>query len=156
MAHTHTHTHTHTHAHTYGAFTEQGEQLVAVLGHVILNTFVAYTHTHTHTSIISSRTCVRQASFVWATWLIHTCRDTGYLFVWHDSFIWDMTQSHVRHDLFIWDMTQSYVRHESFICDTWLIHMGHDSRCSNISLYIWVATVCRIDKIIGLFCKRDL
>jgi len=45
------------------------------------------------------------------------------------------------------DTTHSYVRHDSFICVTWLLHT------CDITWY-GVALVSRIDKMIGLFCKR--
>jgi len=70
----------------------------------------------------------------YVTWLIY---------MWHDSFIYNMPHSfvtwlmHMWHDSFICDMTHSYVAwlihiwRDSFICEmahsyvTWLIHMWH-------------------------------
>ena len=111
---------------------------------------------------------VRHASCIHAIWQIHTR---------------GMPHSYVRHDRFIraaclirmCDMTDSYVCHASFICVTCLIHV-----CDSVTLHLvcswastrvtWcfhihihinrnkygVASISRLLKIIGLFCKRAL
>jgi len=49
-------------------------------------------------------------AFIYVTWPIHMCH---------------MTPSYVWHDSFICDMTHSYMWHDSLIYVTWLIHMCH-------------------------------
>jgi len=84
----------------------------------------------------------------------------------------DMTHSYVWHDSFVcvaWlfhtcDVTHWYMCRDSLICVPWLIHMcdvihmcfeGHRDELSReaASLRYGVATVSRIDKIVGLFCR---
>jgi len=54
-------------------------------------------------------------SFICVTWLIHMC-DMTHSYVWHDSFICDMTH-------WLRDMTHWCVRYDSSIYVIWLIHM---------------------------------
>jgi len=76
-----------------------------------------------------THSCGSQISSVCVAWLVQMC-DSTHVYVWHDSFIWDMAHTYVWHDLFIWDMTHSYV--------TWLVHMRHDS---------FICSACRVAKI---------
>ena len=79
--------------------------------------------------------CVRHYSFTFVTWLLRVC-DMTFFYVRQDSFTYATWLLRVR------DMTFFYVRHDSFVSFTW----------SSTVLY-GVATVSRIDKIIGLFCR---
>jgi len=123
-------------------------------------------------------------SFIYVTWLIHIC-DMTYSYMWHASFIYvtwlihicDMTHLYMWHDSFIYvtwlihtyDMTHSYMWHDSFIYVTWLSYGWSIHMCAMIldgilihmcamklSLEYGVATICRLLKIIGLFCKKAL
>ena len=98
-------------------------------------------------------------SFIFVTWRIHMC--TAWLI-----HICDMTHLYVRHDTLVvmCDMTHLYLWNYLFICVTWLIHMC-DMR---LDLFICVtnltsacteyrvATISRLLKITGLFCRRAL
>ena len=89
---------------------------------VILHVWIYSNMPHAASHMRQAKSHVRLDSFIWVTWLIHTC---------------DMTQFYERHDSFVYvtcriicakwlihmcDMTHSYVWHDSFICETWLIH----------------------------------
>jgi len=91
------------------------------------------------------------------------------LYVGHSSFIiishiWISWFSNIgmTHSIHMCDMTHSYMRHNSFICgtsffnmwDTIGTHFGTQFIQHNISY--GVATIGRLLKIIGLFCKRAL
>jgi len=104
----HIHTHTHTHMSTF--------VYIHVCIHTCLYTYMfVYTHTYTHTYVAFCRICK---------------------YIWHDSFIRDMTHSYVWHDAFIhvtWriqtcDMIHSNMYHDSFIHVTWLIHICDTTR----------------------------
>ena len=90
--------------------------------------------------------------------------------VWNDSFICVTWLIYVRHDSFMRDMEHSHcycagafqtcliqicattcldVWVDAFTYVTWRIHMWHDSFIRHYG----VATVSRIEKIIGLFCR---
>jgi len=101
---------------------------------------------------------------VWPGFVSDSCWTCHlYLYVWHDSFTWDMSlilmcatwlihmhthlcESHVlcvRHTLHIWDMRDmSLIR----MCATWLIHMSHmwnSSRAQNmfcVYIYTYIYT----------------
>jgi len=105
---------------------------------------------------------IRQDSFIcvmgYMTWLIHMCEVA---FIWDDpphSYVWQA----------IW--------HDSFICVMWHIHVHRSVFvCTLVTFHVWggihvrqpttfrvchvaygVATISRLLKIIGLFCKRAL
>jgi len=131
-----------------------------------------------HDSYISCHTCDSMtrwcvcASFICVPWLIHMCAMI-HSCVCHDSFICLCRgMSHVCH------MTHTYhethhsrsecacVSHDSYIlchtslmkwvcmCVTWLIHiMSHITQEVSVTHHPCHATVSRIDKIIGLFCR---
>jgi len=108
--------------------------------------------------------CEMWLTHVCVSWLIHMC---------------DMTHSYVGCDLFMSEMWLSCLHHDKLICVTWLLicvvrdmtpHMfrsWHDSMCE-VMREIWlthlcdmtdsygVATISRLLKMIGLFCKRAL
>jgi len=91
-------------------------------------------------------------AFICVTWLIHMCYMT-HSYVWHDAFtmLWCVSQSFtcVTWHIHVCDMTPSHVWHDIFIRATWLIHA-----CGMIhSLCYGVATISRLLKIIGLFCR---
>jgi len=105
-------------------------------------------------------------------WLIHMCAMT-LSYVWHDPSICAMTHSYVWHDpsmcvpwlIHMCDMTRSYQS------NTWCVYVRRSSHVyiyirvmSQIWMSLWfrvlltniayvVATVSRIDKRIGLFCR---
>jgi len=91
------------------------------------------------------------------SWLIHVSFMTHSWLI-HDSF---MTHSWLIHDSF---MTLSWLIHESFMTHSWLIHDSfmthscviHVSFICHSCVWYGVALVSRIDKMIGLFCKRAL
>jgi len=119
-------------------------------------------------------------SFVHFAWLIHTCRMT-HSYLWHDSFtcvtwlmrIYDMFHSYMRHDSFIcatWPINLCDINHRGrlrgFVC-VWVCVcvcacgripvVAHKvASFSSSSWFYGVASVSRIDKIVGLFCKRAL
>jgi len=63
-----------------------------------------------------------------------------------------MTHSHVRHDSFVCAMTRSYVCHDPLKCDVTHAYLQPIPNVTASNNY-GVATVSRIDKIIGLFCR---
>ena len=58
------------------------------------------------------------------------------------------------------DMTNFNMSRDSFVCLAWLMNVWHDTRQRQVilrrTLWYGVASVSRIDKITGLFCKRAL
>ena len=72
-------------------------------------------------------------SFIFVTWLLHTCNMTpsyvwhGSLYVWHD---WFISAAECRRDVshgccmpfaYVWHVF--FISNDSFICVTWLLHM---------------------------------
>ena len=108
-------------------------------------------------------TAVMHMSFTCVTWLIHVCV---------------ATRSHAMRLLFIWDVPPWYVWHDSFMRVAWLCYKcdvtdscacdTNDAEvssdlfmCTKWHMYVrdmtyGVATISRLLKIIGLFCKRAL
>jgi len=118
---------------------------------------------HTYEWVISKGSTIVTAQPT----LIFTNMYSRTSYVWHDSFIFVTWLIHMC------GMTHSYVWHDSFICVTWLIHTGdmthsyvwHDSSHSHTQEHVLknifsrtctyaVATIGRLLKILGLFCKR--
>jgi len=115
-------------------------------------------------------------SFIYVTWLIHICAMTHSDYTTTTALIYlcKMTDSHVWHDSFIcltrliqicdtWLIQTIRPLQHSFIGVTWLILcVWHDSFRQydhySIHSFVWygVATISRLLKIKGLFCKRAL
>jgi len=77
--------------------------------------------------------------YIYETWIMHTC---------------DMTHSYRVHSR-AWRGSFIYISHGSFKHVMWLIHMCDMTRWFRVEgggCY-GVATVSRIDKIVGLFCR---
>ena len=81
--------------------------------------------------------------------------DTTHTYVSRDSC------THVVWLIHMCDMAHSYVRHDSFICVTWLIDNVNQCTLAQLNFmrdvthlhWYGVATVSRINKITGLFCR---
>ena len=96
-------------------------------------------------------------SLICVTWLFHTC-DMTHWYVWHDCF------TCVTWLVDMCDTTHSYVRHDSFI---WMWMVQEDTGCVCVCMCVCVckcddklthygvATVSRIDQIIGLSCRMS-
>ena len=98
-----------------------------------------------------TRFFVRHDSSVCMTWLMHMCVMT------HPCVLYDSIIS-VKRLIQMWWKTRFFVRHDSFLCMTWLIHMcvlTYQYVLSDSIMY-GVATISRLLKFIGLFCKRAL
>jgi len=93
-----------------------------------------------------TRSCMWRDSFMCVTWQIDVC-DVTRSCVWHDSFMCVTWLVHVC------DVTRSCGWRDSFMCVTWLIR---SNRTIDHTDYYRVATISRLLKIIGLFCKRAL
>ena len=112
------------------------------------------------------------------TYLIHTCDVTtthSHLYVWHDSFIRDMTHSYVTWRIHICDMTHSHVTWRIHICDMTHSHVWRDNNAFSSTCVRWLIQMGALDdsfpgaigkyygsllqnivSFIGLFWKRDL
>ena len=107
----------------------------------------------------------RNMTHSYVMWLLHVCRDQ-FLEIGHG--IQEAVTSHIN----CYDMTHSYstrlirIQHDSIICNmtradaTWLVHMWHDciiystwSIPTTLTAPYVVATISRVLKIIGLFCR---
>jgi len=117
-------------------------------------------------------------------WLIHHIYDVTHSHVRRDSDIFTTRLYYygctMTHSLHVWRVPHAYMRRDSFSCATWLRHIYdmtllrvcHDPFITSVT---WLILICdvtqtytylwhvvdvyiynRIDKIIGLFCKRDL
>jgi len=102
-------------------------------------------------------------SFTCLTWQIHMCdlthrRPLKVSWPTLARWSWLKTMSRLRE---MRDLTRSYVWHDSFVCVTWLVGM-----CDLTRWYVWhtllvcvtrhtygVATISRLLKVIGLFCR---
>jgi len=163
---THTHTHTHTHA---------PEQPPSWLSRPLAAT-VPFSPAKKREFICATwliHMCDRTHCFVGATWLNHMCDMTKssvrhtHSYVRQDSFVGAAWLTHLicaRLLVHLCNMTHSYVWHDSFVRATWLIHtcdvtpsyvrqdsfVGAARFCINM---YGVATISRLRKIIGLFCR---
>jgi len=142
--------------------------------HILWRHFTACDMTH-------SPLCVYDMTYfdMWRDSWLMAHGSFSFIYVWLDLFryvTWLIIHSYIWHVSFVrmtWrtytcDMTQSYVWHDAFIGVAWLIHMSdviHDSWLILVTCMRWlvyqlytyrVATITRLLKIIGLFCKGAL
>jgi hypothetical protein len=138
------------------------------LGHVAL--VIESCRTYWVMSHIMTEVCCTSEWVLLHIWMSHvahviaSCRTCD----WVTSHRWislgahnDSVMLHVRMSL-VAHMNESYVRHmTSHVCDTsqWVTcatYRPYDEVMSHVLIKYGVASVSRIDKIIGLFCKRAL
>ena len=117
------------------------------------------THTR-HNLFVDSFICdMTHMSHLYVTWLICVIYICDLTHIWRESYVtWPIRDT-------TYALTPLYMRHDSyvsFIYVTWLIydvnHMWHDSYVTQLIRSLWylVATISRLPKMIGLFCKRAL